>query len=419
MMSSVHELCQKAKDAASVLAQASAHQRSQVLYTLADLIEQNLFEIQQANALDMQGGRERGMKEALLDRLLLDEQRIANLSDALRVIARDKDPLGEVVAGRTLASGVELTQKRVPLGVVGIIFEARPNVTIDAFALCIRSGNACLLKGGSAADHSARALVDLCKQALMQENLPEDAVQYLSDDASYTKTLELLCARGLVDVVIPRGSKRLIDFCVEHAQVPTIETGTGNCHLYVHKNADIAKARAILLNGKCSRPGVCNALESLLLDASLCSEDKISLLQALLDEGVELRCDQATYNLIDEHELISLATAEDFETEFLDMVMSVREVADLDEALQHIAQTTTHHSEAIITESYEAADRFLNTVDAAAVYVNASTRFSDGSEFGLGAEIGISTQKLHARGPMGAAALTTTKYLLRGSGQIR
>ena len=316
----------------------------------------------------------------------------------------------------------------VPLGVVAMIYEARPNVTADAFGLCLRSGNACVLKGGSAARESCLALVDSCRAALVEAGLPADALQYVDDDAQHTQTAELLGATGLVDVLIPRGGAALIRACVEGAKVPVIETGTGNCHVYVHEAADFSKARAILMNAKTQRVGVCNAAESLLVDRAIAREFLPGALRDLVGAGVVPHVDAQTRSLMESLEdddrdallqgLVD-ATEEDWGREYLALEISVRVVSGVDEAIEHINRYGTGHSEAIVSDSYEACERFLSGVDAAVVYANASTRFTDGGVFGLGAEIGISTQKLHARGPMGASALTTTKYLARGEGQVR
>ena len=359
---------------------------------------------------------------------MLDAGRISSIADSLDDIARQPDPLGRVVGGSTLENGLRIEQVSVPLGVVAMIYEARPNVTADAFGLCLRSGNACVLKGGSAARESCLALVDSCRAALVEAGLPADALQYVDDDAQHTQTAELLGATGLVDVLIPRGGAALIRACVEGAKVPVIETGTGNCHVYVHEAADFSKARAILMNAKTQRVGVCNAAESLLVDRAIAREFLPGALRDLVGAGVVPHVDAQTRSLMESLEdddrdallkgLVD-ATEEDWGREYLALEISVRVVSGVDEAIEHINRYGTGHSEAIVSDSYEACERFLSGVDAAVVYANASTRFTDGGVFGLGAEIGISTQKLHARGPMGASALTTTKYLARGEGQGR
>ena len=308
----------------------------------------------------------------------------------------------------------------MPLGTVAVIFEARPNVTADALALCLRSGNACVLKGGSAAAASCEAIAELCRAAVARAGLPADAVQYVSDDKTHSQTAELLSATGLIDVLIPRGGAGLIHSCVQNAKVPTIETGTGNCHVYLHRDADVKKAVAIVANAKTSRPGTCNSAESLLVDACAAEDVLPPVLRELSRLGVEFVGDELACAIAAASGVpMSAATVDDWGREYLDLKMSVRCVEDVEEAIAHVNRYGTGHSEAIVTESYAASQAFLARVDAAAVYVNASTRFTDGGVFGLGGEIGISTQKLHARGPMGAQALTTTKYLVRGSGQVR
>ena len=368
------------------------------------------------------------MSLPLQDRLKLDESRISSIAESLDDIARQSDPLGRVLGGSTLENGLRIEQVTVPLGVVAMIYEARPNVTADAFGLCIRSGNACVLKGGSAARESCLAIVSCCRAALADAGLPEDALQYVDDDAAHTQTAELLEATGLVDVLIPRGGASLIRACVEGAKVPVIETGTGNCHVYVHADADFEKALRILMNAKTQRIGVCNAAESLLVDRAIATEFlprallELAHADVLVHADAESRaiaeaCEGSERDVILSH-LVD-ATDDDWGREYLALEISVHLVSGVDEAIAHVNRFGTGHSEAIVSDSYEACERFLSGVDAAVVYANASTRFTDGGVFGLGAEIGISTQKLHARGPMGASALTTTKYLARGEGQVR
>lgn len=419
-MSEARRKAALARDAAHALGLAPAATRSAAIAAAARIILERSASICEANAHDLARGREAGMPAPLQDRLLLDEKRLEGIASSLDEIARQDDPLGRVVGGRTLDSGVRIEQVRVPLGVVAIVYEARPNVTADAFALCMRAGNACVLKGGSAAQESCEAIAAACRDALVEVGLPGDAVQYVSDDAAHRETEELIRANGLVDVLVPRGGASLIRHCVENATVPVIETGTGNCHIYLHAEADVEKALGIVINAKCSRPGVCNAAESLLVDE--CAADRLlpPVFLALSERGVELVGDE-TSRLIAEKCGVAMgeATEDDWGREYLDLKMSVKCVRDVDEAVEHINRYGTGHSEAIVSESYAACEAFLAGVDAAAVYANASTRFTDGGVFGLGGEIGISTQKLHARGPMGAEALTTTKYVIRGDGQIR
>lgn len=409
-----------ARTASHALGQAAAASRSAAIAAAARLIRERTDAIAASNGHDMERSRRAGMPGPLLDRLMLDAKRLDGIASSLEEISRQDDPLGRVSWGRTLDSGVRVERVSVPMGVVAIIYEARPNVTADAFALCVRSGNACVLKGGSAARESCMALAACCRDALVEAGLPADAVQYVDDDAEHTQTSELVHATGLVDVLIPRGGASLIRYCVENATVPVIETGTGNCHIYLHRNANAEKAVNIVVNAKCSRPGVCNAAESLLVDA--CAAEKLlpPVLCALHAHGVELVGDELARRVAAETQVpMGVATQDDWGREYLDLKMSVKCVEDVAQAIEHINRYGTGHSEAIVSDSYEVCEAFLAGVDAAVVYANASTRFTDGGVFGLGGEIGISTQKLHARGPMGASALTTTKYVVRGDGQVR
>ena len=409
-----------ARTASHALGQAAAASRSAAIAAAARLIRERTDAIVASNGHDMERSRRAGMPGPLLDRLMLDAKRLDGIASSLEEISRQDDPLGRVSWGRTLDSGVRVERVSVPMGVVAIIYEARPNVTADAFALCVRSGNACVLKGGSAARESCMALAACCRDALVEAGLPADAVQYVDDDAEHTQTSELVHATGLVDVLIPRGGASLIRYCVENATVPVIETGTGNCHIYLHRNANAEKAVNIVVNAKCSRPGVCNAAESLLVDA--CAAEKLlpPVLCALHAHGVELVGDELARRVAAETQVpMGVATQDDWGREYLDLKMSVKCVEDVAQAIEHINRYGTGHSEAIVSDSYEACEAFLAGVDAAVVYANASTRFTDGGVFGLGGEIGISTPKLHARGPMGASALTTTKYVVRGDGQVR
>ncbi|WP_321972690.1 glutamate-5-semialdehyde dehydrogenase [Paratractidigestivibacter sp.] len=411
-----------AREASFELVKASAEVRSKAISAAASLMRENAAQVVAANALDMDRARKAGMKESLLDRLYLDEARVRGIADAMDEVAAQADPIGRVLDGYINADGLRIEKVTVPLGVVAMVYEARPNVTADAFALCMRAGNACLLKGGSAANASCMAIAELCRRACVEAALPADSVAYIEDDAEHTQTAELLGAAGLVDVLIPRGGAGLIQTCVQNAKVPTIETGTGNCHIYVHADADLNKAIPILLNAKTQRIGVCNAAESLLVDEAIADVALPKLVGALADAGVLVHGDEAARAAAKEAgalEHFEDATEDDWGREYLALELSVRVVSGLDEAIAHINRYGTRHSEAIVTESYAAAERFLNEVDASTVYVNASTRFTDGGVFGLGGEIGISTQKLHVRGPMGAGALTSTKYLVRGWGQTR
>jgi glutamate-5-semialdehyde dehydrogenase len=392
---------QKARAASIVLASALRTQKDAALVAMAAALETGAAAILEANASDVAAARAGGTPESTVDRLLLTEARIGGMAQGLRDIAGLPDPVGEVVRGNTLANGLQVRQIRVPFGVVGIIYEARPNVTADAAGLTLKSGNAVLLRGSSSAARSNAAIVAALRSALAATGLPEDAVQ-LVDSSTRDSVKELMRARGLVDVLIPRGGASLIRTVVEESSVPVIETGVGNCHLFVDESADLDMALRILLNAKVQRPSVCNAAESLLVHAAVADEFLPRAMKALTDNGVTVNTNE-----------------EDFGTEFLSLEISLKIVDSLDDAVAHIRRYGSGHSEAIITSSVRAASRFTAAVDAAAVLVNASTRFVDGGELGFGAEIGISTQKLHARGPMGLPELTSTKYVITGDGQIR
>ena len=422
-MSEARDKATLARAAAPSLARAPRSVRDKALRRAAERIRSSVDDIVAANALDLERARVAGMSLPLQDRLMLDAGRIGQIADSLDDIARQEDPLGRVLGGSTLSNGLRIERLSVPLGVVAMIYEARPNVTADAFGLCVRSGNACVLKGGSAARESCLAIAGLCRLALSDAGLPADALQYVDDDAAHTQTTELLEATGLVDVLIPRGGAALIRACVEGAKVPVIETGTGNCHVYVHESADFEKARSIVMNAKTQRVGVCNACESLLVDRAIAPSFLPQMISELVGARVVVHADEETRAaLVGQAELLSRlvdATDDDWGREYLALEISCRVVSGVDEAIQHVNTYGTGHSEAIVADSYAACEAFLAGVDAAVVYANASTRFTDGGVFGLGAEIGISTQKLHARGPMGAAALTTTKWVARGEGQVR
>ncbi|NTW28022.1 MAG: glutamate-5-semialdehyde dehydrogenase [Coriobacteriia bacterium] len=416
-MYGVRALAEKARLASARLALTSSDERNRALRLMAEALLAREDEILAANAADMAAARDRGVEAGLLDRLELTPARMKEMADALLAVALLADPLGEVVSGHTLPNGIELRQVRVPLGVVAIIYEARPNVTADAAGLCVKTGNAVILRGGSLAIRSNMKLVDVLAEAAELAGLPEGCVALVSS-TDHAAADELMSLHGLIDVLIPRGGAGLIKSCVENSKVPVIETGTGNCHVYVHSAADAAMAQRIVINAKCQRPSVCNAAESLLFDEEIYVAVAPAILDDLLAHGVTLYADERI-RALGVSAAIEAATEEDWGTEYHELKMSVKVVSGLDEAIAHINRYGTKHSEAIVTADYAAARRFLTEVDAAAVYVNASTRFTDGAEFGLGAEIGISTQKLHARGPMGLAALTSTKHLLMGDGQIR
>ena len=378
------------------------------------LIERQHF-ILEANSADVRAARDAGLSEALIDRLLLSEKRIAGMAAGLREVAGLPDPVGEVIEGWRRPNGLQIFKVRVPLGVVGMIYESRPNVTVDAAGLCIKAGNAVILRGGSEALQSNVALVRVIAEAAHGAGVPKGALQ-LIETAERAAAQQLMRLNEHVDVLIPRGGEGLIRAVVDNATVPVIETGVGNCHVYVDEFADLEMAERIVINAKCQRPGVCNACETLLVHQAVAAEFLRGVGPLLVEQGVELRgCPRTREIVPGAHE----ATEQDWRTEYLDLILAVRVVDSFEQALAHIADYGTRHSEAIVTRDYERAQRFVELVDAAAVYVNASTRFTDGGEFGLGAEIGISTQKLHARGPMGLRELTTYKYIVRGAGQIR
>ena len=414
----VSDLAARAREASRRLVLLSRAAKDDALHAMADALDAATADVVSANAEDVERGRAGGMAEGLVDRLTLTPERVAAVASALRDIAALPDPVGEVVRGSTLANGLEIRQVRVPMGVVGMIYEARPNVTVDAAGLGLKSGNAVILRGGSAARSTNRALVTVMRGALEAQGLPADAVGLLEGGRDAVRAL--LTARGQVDLIIPRGGAGLIQTVVTESTVPVIETGVGNCHVYVDSAADLDKALAIAVNAKTHRPSVCNAAENLLVHASLVEEFLPKVLAELSGAGVVLHTDPAAGSAAEAAGIPHVAaTDEDWDTEYLALEMAVGVVADLDAALAHIRQHTSGHTEAIVTEDRAAARRFTTEVDAAAVMVNASTRFTDGGEFGFGAEIGISTQKLHARGPMALPELTTTKWIVEGDGQIR
>lgn len=414
-MSDVREQALNAKMAAPELALLRRNEKDMILEAMAQALLRDARVILQANANDLQAAQQRGTSKAMMDRLRLTEERIAGMAEGMRKVARLEDPTSQSLAGWQRPNGLRIEKRRVPLGVVGIIYEARPNVTADAVALCVKSGNACVLRGGSEAIHSNIAIIQSIVTAGEACGLPKGAVQLIAD-TSRASSMELMQLNGIVDVLIPRGGAGLIRSVLENASVPVIETGVGNCHIYVDASADLEMAAAIVVNAKCSRPSVCNAAEKLLVHEAIAPVFLPKVNAMLRAKEVTLRGSEQACAIDAQMEPAKEA---DWETEYNDLILSVKTVANLDEALAHIARYTTHHSEAIVTESIENAERFLNEVDAAAVYVNASTRFTDGEEFGFGAEIGISTQKLHARGPMGLNELTSMKYVVRGNGQIR
>lgn len=418
-MSEAYAAATRAKQASSAMALTTEEMRNNALHAMADALRDNVDVICEANAKDMAYGEKTGVSKPILDRLYLDAGRIENIARALEELAALDDPTGKILETRTLDNDLEITRVTVPMGVVAMIYEARPNVTADAAGICIKSGNACVLRGGSLAVNSNLAISDLLSMAAYNAGMPQDAIVSIRS-TDRAETDELLGLRGLVDVLIPRGGAGLIQHCVDHARVPVIETGTGNCHIYIHQSADMNKALPIIINAKTQRTGVCNAAESLLIDEAIADEALPVVVGALSEAGVTIHGDEATRAVGSTLGVaVEEATVDDWGCEYLDMDISIKVVSGIEEAIAHINQYGTQHSEAIIAEDAQAQDLFLCSIDAAAVYVNASTRFTDGGEFGLGAEIGISTQKLHARGPFALEALTTYKYLIRGNGQIR
>lgn len=409
------QLGKRAKEAENSLRTISTDKKNQVLAAVAEHLCKNTEALLAANEMDIKNGKANHMPEGLIDRLLLTKERIEGMAEGLRQLVGLEDPIGEITGMKKRPNGLLIGQKRVPLGVIGIIYEARPNVTADAFGLCFKTGNVVILKGGSDAIHSNQAIVDCIRETLKEQGLTEDAIQLISDTSRETAG-EFMKMNEYVDVLIPRGGKGLIKAVVNQSTIPVIETGTGNCHIYVDETADLKMAADIILNAKTQRVGVCNACESLLVHADVKDALLPVLAKRLKEKNVEMRADGEALPLMPG--AVS-ATEEDWGTEYLDYILSIRIVYSVEEAIAHINRYNTGHSEAIITENYTHAQKFLDQVDAAAVYVNASTRFTDGFEFGYGAEIGISTQKLHARGPMGLLALTTTKYIIYGSGQTR
>ena len=409
------QLGKNAKEAENALRIITTDKKNKVLTAVADHLVECTEQLLKANAEDVANGKKNNMPEGLIDRLLLTEERIQGMAEGLRQLVSLEDPIGEVTGMKKRPNGLLIGQKRVPLGVIGIIYEARPNVTADAFGLCFKTGNVVILKGGSDAIHSNKAIVDCIRETLENERVTVNAIQ-LIEDTSRETAAEFMKMNEYVDVLIPRGGRGLIKAVVNQSTIPVIETGTGNCHIYVDETADLDMAADIIMNAKTQRVGVCNACESLLVNAAVKDELLPVLAERLKTKDVEMRADEAARPLMPG---AVPATEEDWGTEYLDYILSIKVVYSVDEAIAHINRYNTGHSEAIITNNYTNAQKFLDEVDAAAVYVNASTRFTDGFEFGYGAEIGISTQKLHARGPMGLFALTTTKYIIYGNGQIR
>jgi glutamate-5-semialdehyde dehydrogenase len=415
----IKDLAAHAKAASRRLAAADTAVKNRALLAMAEALERRAAEILVENAEDVAEGRKNGLSPALIDRLLLDEERLHGIASSLRDIAGLADPVGEVVAGWRTAEGLDIQQVRVPFGVILVVYEARPNVTVDAAALCLKTGNAVILRGGSDAFRSNRILAEVITGAAMETGLPGECIQFVADRDRNT-LVDLLQLRDSIDLVIPRGGEALKELLLEHSKIPVIYAAGGNCHVYVDKAADLKQALAITLNAKCQRPGVCNAAETLLVHEAVAARFLPIVVKALNERGVKLHVDARTRELVGDTDAKLLrATDKHYATEFLAMEMAVKVVENLEEAVEHITQYGTGHSEAIVTRDLDASRRFVQGVDAAAVYINASTRFTDGAVFGLGAEIGISTQKLHARGPLALRELTSTKYVVTGRGHVR
>ena len=411
----VFEQGKKAKQTLTFMSQVTTEQKNNALGIIADMLEENIEKIVSANNVDIENGRQNGLNDGLIDRLMLNADRIKAMADGARQVASLPDPCGRVLSEYKKDNGLDIKKITVPLGVIGIIFEARPNVTVDAAALCLKSGNAVILRGGKEAINSNTALADIMRDALAKAGFPQDVIQ-LVGDTSRQSSNDMMHMNEYLDCLIPRGGKGLIKAVVENSTVPVIETGSGNCHIYVDESADINMAAEIIFNAKTQRISVCNACESLVINSKIIDKALPIIAKKLKEKDVEIRGDERAQKACS---LVVPATEDDFATEYLDYIISVKTVDTVDEAIAHINANSTGHSEAIITENTENAEKFLKCIDSSSVYVNASTRFTDGAEFGLGAEIGISTQKLHARGPMGLEQLTSTKYLIYGDGQVR
>lgn len=411
----VFEQGKKAKQTLTFMSQVTTEQKNNALGIIADMLEENIEKIVSANNVDIENGRQNGLNDGLIDRLMLNADRIKAMADGARQVASLPDPCGRVLSEYKKDNGLLIKKVTVPLGVIGIIFEARPNVTVDAAALCLKSGNAVILRGGKEAINSNTALADIMREALAKAGFPQDVIQ-LVGDTSRQSSNDMMHMNEYLDCLIPRGGKGLIKAVVENSTVPVIETGSGNCHIYVDESADINMAAEIIFNAKTQRISVCNACESLVINSKIIDKALPVIAKKLKEKDVEIRGDERAQKACS---LVVPATEDDFATEYLDYIISVKTVDTVDEAIAHINANSTGHSEAIITQNTENAEKFLKCIDSSSVYVNASTRFTDGAEFGLGAEIGISTQKLHARGPMGLEQLTSTKYLIYGDGQVR
>lgn len=411
----VLEKAKSAKEASRRMTTIGTKLKNQGLEAMADALIDNMDFILSANRRDIENGKEKGLSQYMLDRLLLNEKRINEMADGLRTVASLRDPIGEAVKMWKTENNLQIGQIRVPLGVIGMIYESRPNVTVDAAALCIKAGNSVILRGGSEAINSNTALAEVIKKAALDNGLPKGCIEFI-EVTDREAVNEMMGLNVYIDVLIPRGGAGLINTVVKNATVPVIETGVGNCHIFIDEGADLKMAEDIVINGKTQRPGVCNAVETILIHKNIASQILPKVAENLTSKGVELRGCQAAQEILKD---VKPALEEDWATEYLDFILAIKVVDSIDEAIDHIFKYGTKHSEAIVTNDYSKAQRFLKEIDASAVYVNASTRFTDGSQFGFGAEIGISTQKLHARGPMGLEELTTIKYIIYGEGQIR
>ena len=405
----------KVKDASYILSNASTNEKNNALKEMSKALLDNTDKIIEANKIDIKNAKDKGISDTMIDRLLLNEDRVKAMSNGLCQLIALEDPIGEVTSIVNRPNGLQIGKKRVPLGVIGIIYESRPNVTCDAAGLCLKSGNATILRGGSEAINSNIAIVKALKEGIEKSSIPSGCIQLIEDTSRETAS-KMMQLNEYIDVLIPRGGAGLIKAVIKNATIPVIETGTGNCHVYVDKNCDFEMAKNIIINAKTSRPSVCNAEEKLIINEDIASEFLPMIVKELRDKNVEIRGDEKSRAVVDG---IIEATEDDYYREYLDYIICVKIVKNIDEAINHINKYGSGHSEAIITNDYNNSQKFHQRVDAAAVYVNASTRFTDGEEFGFGAEIGISTQKLHARGPMGLKELTTNKYIIFGNGQIR
>lgn len=416
MTEEILNLCENAKNASHALAICSSDEKNEALERIADALIKNSEKIISENAVDLLNGRNNGLSDSLLDRLMLDEKRIKGIADGVRAVASLPDPVGRILDDQIRPNGLHIVKTSVPLGVIAVIFEARPNVTADSAALCLKSGNAVILRGGKEAIRSNIAIAEIMRGALKDTAVPVDSIGLVTD-TTHESANDLMCANGYVDVLIPRGSKRLISAVVKNSTVPVIETGAGVCHIYVDEDADIIMAAEIIYNAKTSRPSVCNAAECMLISRKIAKTALPAIAARLDGKNVEIRGDEETVNILCDR--AKAAREEDYGFEYGDYIISCRVIDGVDEAIEHIRKYSTGHSESIVTNNTDTAEKFMNSIDSAAVYHNASTRFTDGGEFGMGAEIGISTQKLHARGPLGLNELTSMKYKIYGNGQIR